>query len=86
MVNVVHDDIFAQVARFGKKYPPAVQARHPIDEQVENVMAGQHECVDDNAGAGAVIHFSKRYIDAALGGRQVKDYLPVFNMGRGLPV
>ena len=55
VVYVINDYIFTQVAGFREKYPTVVQPRHPVHEHIENIVAGQHKSVDDNAGAGAVI-------------------------------
>ena len=58
IVEIVDDNIFAQVAGFGEKDPPVIQPRHSIHKHVENVPAWQHESIDDDARAGAVVHLS----------------------------
>src|ERR1700730_14206561 len=62
-LHVIHQEILAQVVRRGEVGFAFAHLRYFLDELHQAVVRGQHEGVDHDAGALALIHFLQCFAD-----------------------
>ena len=59
--HVIHEEILAEVVRSREVSLTFAHLRNFLDEIDERVVAGEHECIDHNAGALAFVYLFERF-------------------------
>src|SRR5260370_16665108 len=71
-VEVIDDQVLAEVLRADEEGPPLIDARHLVDEVLEIGIVPQHEDVDGDALARRPMHLAQRLQDRDLRRRPVE--------------
>src|SRR5260370_19115738 len=71
-VEIIDDQVLAEVLRADEEGPPFVDPRHLVDEVLEIGVVPQHEDVDGDALARRPMHLAQRLQDRALRRRPVE--------------
>src|SRR3712207_4026586 len=71
-VDIIHQDVLAEVLRLGEEGAAVVELRDLVDEVGQVIAALQHEGVDRDVVLGAADDLLEGLLDRAVGGRVVE--------------